>query len=111
MRTQTVEWNRFFEKGCQKQPITLVIELEEVKKGFIKVVTNKQVLIKVVAISAALIFGLPDISHANTGIDVAADKIYKKLLNVGKWVIVVKGAIDTIQNAISGVCRLPRKTS
>lgn len=109
MRTQTVEWKGFFEKSSQQELSTLVIDMNDIKKGFIKIATNKQVLIKVTVLSIALIMGMPDMTYASTGIDIAADKIYKKLLNVGKWVIVVKGAIDTIQNAISGDLQAAKK--
>lgn len=36
----------------------------------------------------------------NNSIDTGAKKIYAKLLNVGKWVIIFKGAWDTINNTI-----------
>jgi hypothetical protein len=39
---------------------------------------------------------------AGTGIDAGAEKIYDKILLVGKWIIIVKGAIDTINNTAQG---------
>lgn len=36
------------------------------------------------------------------GIDAGAKKIYLKLVNVGKWVIIIKGAIDTINSVANG---------
>lgn len=41
-------------------------------------------------------------AFASTGIDVGAEKIYAKLLNVGKWCIIIKGAWETINNTIKG---------
>lgn len=41
-------------------------------------------------------------AFAATGIDEGATKIYDKLLNVGKWVIIIKGAWETIHNTIKG---------
>lgn len=47
--------------------------------------------------------GVLDVSaFAATGIDEGATKIYEKLLNVGKWVIIIKGAWETIHNTIKG---------
>ncbi|GGF88687.1 hypothetical protein [Paenibacillus abyssi] len=37
-----------------------------------------------------------------TGIDVGARKIYTKLVNVGKWVIIIKGAFDSINATVQG---------
>lgn len=40
--------------------------------------------------------GIDSVS-ASSGIDVKAEKMYMKLLSVGKWVIIGKGGIDTIK--------------
>ena len=37
-----------------------------------------------------------------TGIDAGARKIYTKLISVGKWVIIIKGAFDTISATVQG---------
>lgn len=39
---------------------------------------------------------------AGTGIDAGAKKIYKKIINVGKWVIIIKGGIDIITSITNG---------
>jgi hypothetical protein len=49
-----------------------------------------------------ILVGLPDIASASTGIDAGARKIYDKLLLVGKWVIIIKGGIDTIGAITNG---------
>jgi len=55
-----------------------------------------------------LVGGLDTIAHAaaldpsTTSIDEGARKIYTKLVNVGKWVIIIKGAFDTISNTVQG---------
>lgn len=46
---------------------------------------------------------------ASSGIDAGASKIYHKLLSIGKWVIVVKGAFDTLQNTLQGDFASARK--
>jgi hypothetical protein len=39
---------------------------------------------------------------ASSGIEVGAEKLYAKLLSVGKWVIIFKGGFDIIKNMASG---------
>lgn len=51
---------------------------------------------------ALLFIGIPDLTFAASGIDAAASSIYTKLLLVGKWIIIIKGAIDTINNTVQG---------
>lgn len=44
----------------------------------------------------------PTLYAAGTGIDAGGIKIYHKLVNLGKWIIVIKGGWDTIQHTIKG---------
>lgn len=44
---------------------------------------------------------LPDFAFANS-LDPAGQKLYGKIVNVGKWVIIVKGGISIIQNLLEG---------
>lgn len=37
-----------------------------------------------------------------TGIDAGANKLYDRLLFIGKWIIIVKGAFDTISHTVQG---------
>lgn len=39
---------------------------------------------------------------ASSGIEVGAERLYAKLLSVGKWVIIFKGGFDIIKNMASG---------
>jgi hypothetical protein len=43
-----------------------------------------------------------DFAGAASGIDIHARELYNKLLLVGKWIIIIKGAIDTINNVVQG---------
>lgn len=66
-------------------------------------IRSKDTFIKAASVSVALFIATPDVSFAaGTGIDVGAEKIYKKLVNIGKWVIIVKGGIDTIKTVADG---------
>lgn len=103
MSIQTVKWDDFFKKEKQEQQV-LVIDLEEVKSKIKTAIMNKETIIKIAGITLVLTLALPQLTHAAgaTGIDAAATKLYRKLLNVGKWVIIVKGGIDTIQSVVQG---------
>lgn len=37
-----------------------------------------------------------------SGVDVAMNKIYMKVVSIGKWIIIIKGGIDTIKSAGDG---------
>lgn len=67
---------------------------------------HKQKIVKYsLTIGSAVIFagfGIPDLGFAASEIDAHAAQIYKKLLSVGKWIIIVKGAIETINNTLNG---------
>lgn len=104
MKTQVIGWNEFCNGPVVKYQ---VIDLERIKKALLK----KENIIKIAGITLVLLIGLPDITHAAaaTGIDIAAEKIYKKLMNLGKWVIVIKGGIDTIQSAVQGDLQSAKK--
>jgi hypothetical protein len=45
-----------------------------------------------------------------TGIDAGAEKIYKKLVRIGKWIIIIKGAFDTISHTVQGDFVAARKS-
>jgi hypothetical protein len=72
-----------------------------------RIARNKKIAktsIKVAATSSILIFGFDTFAFATDGdvIDRKANVIYGKLLLLGKWVIIIKGAIDTINNMVKG---------
>lgn len=57
---------------------------------------------QVIGFTLLLFIGLTDQAFAGTGIDEKANSIYKKLVKIGKWVIVAKGGMETIKNAADG---------
>lgn len=67
---------------------------------------------QVVGFTLILFVGLADVSQAHeavatfaqsgTGIDQAGKKLYQQLLSIGRWVIIFKGAIDTIKSVADG---------
>jgi hypothetical protein len=46
----------------------------------------------------------------STGIDAGAEKIYTKLVRIGKWIIIIKGAFDTISHTVQGDFASARKS-
>jgi hypothetical protein len=88
-----------------------VIDLRQLRKEAFRNLMKRGTLIKVAGITFVLIAGFPDVSFASgTGIDVGANRIYKKLVNVGKWVIIVRGGIDTIKSVSEGDLQAARKS-
>lgn len=81
-----------------------VIDTRELRKDVVKTLTKRGTIVKVAGLTLVILAGMPDVSHAAgvTGIDAQADKLYRKLINVGKWVIIIKGGIETIKNVADG---------
>ncbi|MGF9711695.1 hypothetical protein [Paenibacillus naphthalenovorans] len=59
-------------------------------------------IVKVAGLTFILFACLPDSTFASTGIDVGAQRMYTKLLNIAKWVLVFKGGIDTVKSVADG---------
>lgn len=57
-----------------------------------------------------LITFIPDIVFAESAIDRSASQLYDKLLVVGKWIIIIKGGIDTINNVVQGDFNTAKKS-
>ena len=51
---------------------------------------------------AAAVLLVPAAVEAFTGIDAGGRRLHAKIVNIGKWVIVVKGSIDCIQSVLNG---------
>lgn len=64
---------------------------------------------RVIGTAIILFLGFADTSFASTGIDVGAKKLYVRLIGVGKWVIIVKGGIDTIKSVAEGDFQASKK--
>lgn len=80
-----------------------VIDTRMIRKDIARKLTSRGTLVKIAGITFVLLTALPDVSFAQgTGIDVGAKKLYVRLIGVGKWVIIVKGGIDTIKAVAEG---------
>lgn len=60
------------------------------KYGFVYKVIGTTVIILVTG-------GGVDYAFASNGIDRAAGKLYKELVNIGRWILVFKGGVDVIK--------------
>jgi len=68
---------------------------------------NKKIYVTVgYAVAASILF---DPSTAFADINSGGKAIHAKLCSVGKWVIVVKGTIDTIQSVMNGDFQTAKK--
>lgn len=67
-----------------------------------KVVKSTLSKASVLGITAATFIIFSGTVSASSGIDDAARGIYSKLLLVGKWIIIIKGGIDTVNNVVQG---------
>lgn len=81
-----------------------VIDLREMRQDAARKLISRGTVVRCAGLTIVLLAGLPDVSFAagGSGIDAGANKIYRKLLNVGKWVIIIKGGIETIKNVSEG---------
>jgi hypothetical protein len=64
---------------------------------------NKSFYITVAGTTVVFLFcGLDGSALASSGIDDRARIIYNRLVSIGKWIVIVKAAIDVIQTATNG---------
>lgn len=83
---------------------------ESMIESFIAHLDRHKIKYRVIGTAIILFLGAADVSYASgTGIDVGANKLYKRLIQVGKWVIIIKGAIDTIKNVADGDFQASKK--
>jgi hypothetical protein len=70
--------------------------------AFLAHLDRNKIKYRIVGTAIILFLGFVDVSYASTGIDVGAMKLYKRIINVGKWIIIIKGGIDTIKSGVDG---------
>lgn len=72
-----------------------------IKKAKKHIQRNKSFYISVAGTTLIFLF-VGDSAFAASRIDQKAKVIYEQLVDIGKWIIIVKGAIDIIQTASQG---------
>lgn len=73
--------------------------IQNMRETFKICMSNKKTLINIIILCSIFLLNS---TFAYAGIDAAGNKMYYKLVEIGKWVIIFKGAIDIIQSIISG---------
>jgi hypothetical protein len=88
-----------------------VLDLRKVRKEASRKILSRGTAIHCVGFSMVLLTGFESSAFAagNTGIDAGANQLYKKLLNIAKWVIVFKGGMDTVKDVTDGDLHAARK--
>lgn len=69
-------------------------------KNFLSDTVTKDRLIQIWVTAGVML--LPTMVEAATGIDAGGRRIHGTVVNIGKWVIIVKGSIDCIQSVLNG---------
>lgn len=89
----------------RKQESMTIKEFMDRKPKIKRISKNVYKIVLITGLTAIVFLSGFDIVSAagqTSSIDAAAAKIYEKLLVVGKWIIIIKGGIDTINNVVQG---------
>lgn len=97
MRTSKTEYIKFgdFMRKENNEVKPSAVEAHFRKYGFAYKVVGTAVIIFATG-------GLVDAHAAGTAIDAGASKLYYEIIGVGKWIIIFKGAMDTIKSVGNG---------
>jgi hypothetical protein len=96
MKVQTVGSVSEFLHRNEALPFSVKAERHFKKYGFVYKVIGTTIII---IMSGGV---LNHVSASGLGIEVGAEKLYSKLLVIGKWVIIFKGGFDIIKNLTNG---------
>ncbi|MGI0016639.1 MAG: hypothetical protein ACREBU_24715 [Nitrososphaera sp.] len=83
-----------------------------VKKAKKHIVQNKSFYIVVGGMTMFFLFCGFDgaaVAAGSNGIDRGMSALYKRLISIGKWILVIKGAIDVIQSVTTGDFEIAKK--
>jgi hypothetical protein len=101
MKVQTVgSVSEFLRR--QEEPFSAKVERHFKKYGFVYKVAGISVILLAVGGTVSATSGAAVPVFASGGIEVGAEKLYSKLLVIGKWVIIFKGGFDIIKNLTNG---------
>lgn len=89
-----------------KQMRVYTIDLRPVTRTANKVVihvkANKEIYFRVGGVLVSVLIFHSGSGFTGNGLDYKAYKLYKKLIRIGKWIIVFKGGWETISSVLSG---------
>jgi hypothetical protein len=95
MKEQRMSIKEFLNGGREPETFASIVKRHLDKYGIVYKVVGATVIILVTN-------GSFDYAFASSGIEAGAEKLYAKLLSVGKWIIIFKGGFDTIKNMANG---------
>lgn len=79
-----------------------VVDLRKMRKGAVKKIISRGTVVKCAGLTFVLLSGFEASAFASSDIDTQANKLYMRLLNVGKWVIIFKGALEIVKKTADG---------
>lgn len=95
MKTEVMSFQEFLSGGKQQEKWVCKMDRHFKKYGFIYKVIGSTVIIMVAG-------GGFDYAFAAGSLDESANRVYYKLVEVGKWIIIFKGGMETIKAAGGG---------
>lgn len=94
MRTEVMTMDQFLNHTY--------VEPDKLFDKVIRHLDKHKVTYQVIGFTLIIMATSSTVFAASTGIDIGGKKIYKQLVGIGKWVIIFKGAWDTIMNTVRG---------
>jgi hypothetical protein len=96
-KIKKLDWSELKTLGQPRHPIA-----DHLKKYW-------PVYTQIIFTTGAFMLTSPHSALAATNIDASGTRIYQKIVNIGKWVIIIKGSIDIIQNITAGDTQSAKK--
>jgi hypothetical protein len=91
MKTQVMSIKDFM--NYEKEPFSVKVERHFKKYGKVY---------QVAGLTAVVLIAPHGTVFASSGIDVGANKLYKELIGIGKWIIIFKGGFDVLKHCGNG---------
>lgn len=101
MKTEKMSVKEFM-RGKDEVETKSKVAAHFAKYGIVYKVVGATVVIFVAGGGMDYAFAAEAVQTAASGIEIGAEKLYMKLLSLGKWVIIFKGGFDTIKHMAAG---------
>lgn len=83
----------------------------QILNKFIGHLKKHKIAYRIIGTTIFIMLASADIAFAaSTGIDVGGRRLYSKLIGLAKWVIIVKGGFDIINNTVKGDFDVAKKS-
>jgi hypothetical protein len=102
LKTEVISFREFMSRSPSK-PQCIIIDSREVTQGVSDHLKKHRKTYTIAGLTLIFLIGFPsDVFAVDSRIDISAKKMYKKLIEVGKWVIIFKGGMECIQSVTDG---------